>query len=486
MRRLLNGLTTYVSGLIEATVRGWNAFFFSPADPTSLGVMRVGVGILVFWNMLVYGLDLGAFFGSEGWADPDTVRYFDYKAPNVGYVGRHPYAWSFWYLVPDRLLWPVWGLCMVILALYTVGLWSRVTAVLAWVIVVSTVRRVPVSLFGFDQMTSTWTLYLAICGASGQAVSIDRFLARYRQARAAVSKRRADGRWVLPAGVPAPTVSANLGLRLIQLHLILIYGMAGFAKLQGAAWWNGTAIWGTIAAGEFRLFDLTWLAAYPFVLNMMTHGGLLFELLYPFLIWNRWARPILLSLAVVLHTGIGLTLGLVEFGMAMLLANVSFVSGPWLRSLVTGLTQPAGRVLYDGACPRCRASMALLGAADPDHVIEPVDLTAVNVSSIHPSLTKDACLQAMHLVHADGKVLVGYDAVITLGRWCPLFFPLALVGSIPGVTQLGRRAYNALAASRPRDEPCTDEACGLHAPTRQGKAKHGPSASAAESERARP
>ena len=26
---------------------------------------------------------------------------------------------------------------------------------------------------------------------------------------------------------------------------------------------DGQAIWGTLAAGEFRLFDLTWLAAYP-------------------------------------------------------------------------------------------------------------------------------------------------------------------------------------------------------------------------------
>ena len=33
---------------------------------------------------------------------------------------------------------------------------------LAWVIVVSTVRRVPVALFGFDQIVSTWTLYLAV------------------------------------------------------------------------------------------------------------------------------------------------------------------------------------------------------------------------------------------------------------------------------------------------------------------------------------
>ena len=33
--------------------------------------------------------------------------------------------------------------------------------------------------------------------------------------------------------------------------------------------------------------------------------------------------------------------------------------------------------------------MALITAADPDHVIEPVDLTAVDVAQIDPRLTRE-------------------------------------------------------------------------------------------------
>ena len=106
---------------------------------------------------------------------------------------------------------------------------------LAWAIVVSTARRVPIALFGFDQALSTWLLYLAVSGASGQAVSLDRFLARWKRGpgrgRAAAARRPLGRR----PGAPVPTVSANLALRLIQLHLALIYGMAGLAKLQGLA-----------------------------------------------------------------------------------------------------------------------------------------------------------------------------------------------------------------------------------------------------------
>ncbi|WP_237722935.1 thiol-disulfide oxidoreductase DCC family protein, partial [Singulisphaera acidiphila] len=167
-----------------------------------------------------------------------------------------------------------------------------------------------------------------------------------------------------------------------------------------------------------------------------------------------------------MHVGIAISApGLTEFGLAMFAGNLAFVSGPWLRSLVVGDAQPAGRVLYDGACPRCRASMALLTAGDPDRVLEPVDLTAVDVTTVHPNLTKSACIKAMHLVRADGRIDVGYDAVVTLSRWIPLFWPLGLIGSLPILSRGGHRAYNAIAASRPRDVPCTDDVCGIHPPS---------------------
>jgi predicted DCC family thiol-disulfide oxidoreductase YuxK len=457
VRRLVTEPAAYLSELARTAIQAWNTFFFRPSDPTPLGLMRVCVGLLVLWSMAVYGIDLADFFGSAGWADPGALEIVQGRSM--------PYAWSFWSWVPDSLLRAVWIACLLVLGLYTLGLWSRVTAVLAWVIVVSTVRRAPISLFGFDQITSTLTLYLAVTGASGQAVSIDRFLARWKQARALTVRRLKDGRWPLEVGMPRPTISANLALRLIQLHFCLIYGMAGLAKLQGPGWWNGTAIWGLLASGEFNLLDFTWLAAHPLLLNVMTHASLAIEISYPILIWPIRIRPLTLAIVVLLHLGIGLTApGLAEFGLAMCAGNLAFVSGPWLRSLVVGQdrSKPGAIVIYDGACPRCRASIAFVTSADPDHLIEPVDLTSVDVRSIHPSLSPEACLKAMHVVRADGRVVSGFDAVIALGRLIPPFWLPSLAGSLPGVSELGRRVYQRIADSRPRDVPCTDDVCSLH------------------------
>ena len=456
MRRFLNGLISYPIELARSIAGGWNRFVFSPADPTPLGLIRVIVGALATWSLFTYGLDLHAYFGRSGWMNLEVVEAFRRE--------QMPYSWSFWSWVPDAFLRPVWGVCLAVLVAFTLGFRSRTTAVLAWIIAASTARRAPISLYGFDDVLSTWLLYLAASGASGQAASLDRFLALWKRNRAEVARRRKDGRWTAPDGVPSPTVSANIGLRLIQCHLALIYGMSGLSKFMDVGWWNGTAIWGTLASGEFRLFDLTWLAAYPLLLNAMTHGALFLETTYPALIWAKPARPLVLLGMAGMHLGIGLTLGLFEFSLAMLAANLAFVSGPWLRSLVAGIDQPSGKVLYDGACPRCRASMAFITAGDPDHVVEPIDLTAVDVTTVHPGLTKDACLKAMHLVRRDGRVEVGYDAVMTLLAWTPLSKPFALVRFVPGISPIGRRVYNWIASTRPRDVLCTDEVCGIHPP----------------------
>ncbi len=459
MRRLLTDPLQAVARLANAVRDGWNRFVFTPADPTSLGVVRVATGILAFWSLFVYGLDLQGFFGSTGWSTPEGVTAFLKEVD--------PTAWSFWLAIPDGLLRPVWIVCLVILALFTCGAFSRVTSVLAWAIIASTVRRSPVTVYGFDQILSTLCLYLAVTGASGKAVSLDRYYARWRRNRAEVARRSKTGTWTAPSGRPEPSIAANIALRLIQCHLVLIYGMAGLAKLQGPAWWNGSAFWGTVAAGEFRLFDLTWLASYPQLINAFTHAGLAVELLYPIVIWNRAGRPIVLAIVTLMHIGIGITLGLVEFSLVMVAANLAFVSGPWLRSLVAGAVpgQVAGRVLYDGACPRCRASMAIVSAGDPDRLIEPVDLTAVDVTKVHPSLSREACMRSMHLVTSKRKVKEGYDAVMAILGWTPLFWPISLVRFIPGVSVVGRKVYNRIAASRPRDVVCNDEVCGIHPPS---------------------
>src|SRR5262249_51162768 len=123
-------------------------------------------------------------------------------------------------------------------------------------------------------------------------------------------------------------------LRLIQLNLCLIYAAAGLSKLQGVSWWTGHSVTMILLAPEYLATDLSWLLAYPRFLNFLTKATLALEILYPCLVWVRVLRPLILTAMVLLHVGIDLSLGLREFALSMIIANLAFIPGARIRSLL--------------------------------------------------------------------------------------------------------------------------------------------------------
>jgi Vitamin K-dependent gamma-carboxylase len=224
-------------------------------------------------------------------------------------------------------MWPAYALSMVIFVLFTLGLWTRVTSVLSLFAAISYAHRVPAALFGLDQINVMLTLYLSI-GPSGQTLSLDRWLLT----------RRLGGN----APTPAPSASANLAQRLIQFHMCVIYLFAGLSKLQGPSWWSGEAMWRAFANLEYQSLDMTWLAWHPWLVNMMTHVSVVWEISFCVLIWKPLWRPVMLAGAVVMHVGIGLCLGMWTFGLIMLVGCASFLPNEWVRRIVSAIDQRRG------------------------------------------------------------------------------------------------------------------------------------------------
>src|SRR5262249_10078030 len=160
--------------------------------------------------------------------------------------------------VPPASLWTAYVLSMLVLSLFTVGLFTRWTSILSLIVVISFAHRVPAATFGLDQINGMLTLYLAI-GPSGHALSLDRWLSGRRQGSSDPG--------------PVPSAGANLALRLINVHMCVIYFFAGISKLQGESWWTGEAIWRAVANLEYQSIDMTWLAWHPWLVNIATHGS---------------------------------------------------------------------------------------------------------------------------------------------------------------------------------------------------------------------
>ena len=309
-------LSDYFRELGTATVRGWNRFWFEPRDPATVGLLRILSGAMLLYTHLVWSLRLEDFFGANGWLAMDLI------AP----LRQDQFAWSILWLVESPgALWTVHVVGLICIALYTLGLFSRVTSVMSFVFALSYANRGMGAMFGLDQINCLLVMYLMLA-PSGARYSLDRYLA---------SRRRGK---VLPVEA---SVGANVATRLIQLHMCVIYFFAGTSKLMGPAWWNGEAMWMAFGNLEYQSLDMTWMVEWQRTVNFLTHITIAWELSYCALVWPRLTRPIMIALAVPLHLGIAVCLGMITFGTIMIVANMAFLS-PWLvRAVIEGRTPPA-------------------------------------------------------------------------------------------------------------------------------------------------
>lgn len=280
----------------------WDRFWFVPQAPHTLAVIRILAGSMMLYTHLVWALALPDFTGEDGLLPNLLVRT----------QFRDTYVWSYlWHIDSPTLLWSLHAMALLVLACFTVGLWTPATSVLSWLITISYCHRFNHAFFGLDQINALLAMYLML-GPSGAVFSVDRWHQR-RQGRGGDSD------------VPH-SVRACIAIRLIQLHMCVIYLFGGISKLRGEMWWDGSAVWYAIANTEYQSLDVTWLVHAPWLIALLTHATVIWEVAYCALIWPRMTRPFMLSMAIFVHSGIAMFLGMITFGLVMLIGNCAFVS----------------------------------------------------------------------------------------------------------------------------------------------------------------
>ena len=302
-------------------VTWWDRFWFQPRSAATLALMRILAGLILVYTHFVWGLELETFFSPDGVIGTTFHRELH---------GNSPFVWShFDWVDSSSYRFGMHLLALAAMVAFTAGWKTRLSGIVSAFFTISYAHRATGAMFGLDQINCFLAMYLAI-SPCGKMYSIDAWR---------------SGRPVAGAGDISPEsstrryVMATVATRLIQVHLCIVYLFAGFGKLQGPSWWDGTAIWGAVASYEYQTVDLTFLAHWVWLANLITLITLFWECSYPFLIWPKLTRPIWLAMAVAVHLGIGLAMGMLTFGFVMVVANMSFVE----PALIDGLFGRLGR-----------------------------------------------------------------------------------------------------------------------------------------------
>ncbi len=284
----------------RALVDAWSAFWFTAEPAYTLGLVRIGFGLLtVVWALTLFP-DLSRVFGDQGAAPVYAPRDFQWSIFGL---------WS-----GETALRVGWALLLAAAIALMIGWHSRIAAIVVFVLIYSFNRRVAVIVNAGDTIIILIALVLALscCGA---ALSLDQ-------------RRRTGSFW-------SAQTSARWPVRLLQVQMTLIYLVAVQAKLSNKSWDDGSAsfyAWRT--DGKWALLEAPqWLASNAVLVNMATWGTLVIELALAILVWNRRLRPWVLAVGVVMHVTMMVTLNVAYFSLAMFVLYLAFIPPETVQQL---------------------------------------------------------------------------------------------------------------------------------------------------------
>jgi CubicO group peptidase (beta-lactamase class C family) len=268
--------------------------WFRPVSPRPLAGLRVGLPLLLLFHLIWLSDDLLSLHGSRGiipWELTSLLR--DPWVPGLPTLAEALLPLGI--REPSAITLLLSGYAGSLLAL-ALGVHARLSAFLAWGLHLSLMTSGSASYYGVDQLANTFLFYLFLF-PSGRAWTF--------APRPAFSLREAR----IPVGC----------LRVMQIHLCVIYLAAGLDKAMGSQWWNGEAIWQTVSQPIFSTFDLRWLAKHSWIPTLAGCGTLVVEIGYAFLVWPRRTRTVWCVSTIGFHLGTGLFMGLVFFSSVMIL-----------------------------------------------------------------------------------------------------------------------------------------------------------------------
>jgi predicted DCC family thiol-disulfide oxidoreductase YuxK len=424
----------------------WNRFWFSPADPGTLGFCRL---VLMLGAFLYYrSMDFEAF----GFIPRSFWQ------PNWLFQRLHWVPLTPAHLVSLGLIWEIF------LLLGAIGLFTRFSCAIAFGLGLYLVG-LPNNTGKIDHNDAIvlWGFLVMAVARSGDAWSVDQLIrtARGRGTLAARNlvgadaERHAEYRWPL---------------RLMQVVMALIFCIAGTTKLRtsGLSWAFPDNLRNTFLMqqylGQPPLNWGVWIAGHQWLCMFLALTTLVMETGMPLALFSRRVRWVFVPSLFAMQLGNELLLG-IKFRQFML-CYIFWVRWADVARAMRGLfwkssaTPHQTTILFDGSCGLCQRTMAVIRRLDLLQKVKVVD--AMNqwpaIAGQFPALDQAQCLRVMHVIGARGQITTGFFAYRTLASVIPAGWLILPLLYVPGVPRVGQRIYQKIAERRLRNGCRMDDA----------------------------
>lgn len=408
-------------------LRDWDRIFFKPQTAQVLGLYRIAIGLITIYCYLLFAKDATAFFSDRGLIPFESVEKV---------VQRDFHTIFSWIRSPLGVKCAL-GALFVSGVLFTIGLYTRASSILLFILVLSFHERNPEVLNAGDTVLRT-QLFLFMFAPAGAAWSVD-------------SLRRKLGRPGLEAG--GALLVAPWAQRMMQLQVAIIYFVSAYAKWSGDLYRNGSAMYYIFGLTDFNIRGVEKLMNYPVIYSTLTFTTLFVEIAIPFLMWFRAARPYAVVMGLGLHLWIMIVMTIPVFGILMVATYISWFSEEELEEALAWFRKRfslrRARVYVDGDCGLCMRARVVMESFDLFGRLQFVNAReGARDGAFPPGVSEAALLETMHVVTSRGQVLTGFRAYRWIASRLPATVWMAPFLYLPGVVWAGEGVYRRIAVHR--------------------------------------
>ena len=298
----------------------WNRFWFEKIGGSAFALVRIAFSVTALITLMELAPLLAEHYTSDGYFPIDSARQWSW-GNLIGLL--HVEA-----LDGLAQVTVVFTLLLFSLTLLGLGWHTRTAAFASFVLLLWFQTRNPTFLNGGDEVLRLTAFYLflgyLVIPPGERTLSIDRRIGSPAGASA-------EEVW-LGGTMPAWPV------RMIQIQICILYGVAGWWKLAGQSWWSADAVYYALQNPQVARILIPAPSWTEPVFLLASVSVAWWEFLFPLLYsWGR-SRRVALGFGVLLHVGILLTMNIGFFPLVVLATYPAMVGAPacdrWLRRVL--------------------------------------------------------------------------------------------------------------------------------------------------------
>ncbi|WP_068142082.1 HTTM domain-containing protein [Roseimaritima ulvae] len=289
-------------------------FLFASCSPATCVLLRVAYAALLLIYVSVWSLDAVRWFSDVGVLHVDTARTLS-QGPS--------WALFFWLPATPTMV----KVCLAILGIQSLclllGIGSRFQAACIFLWLVSFQSRNSLIADREDDVFRVFAFCLMF-------MPLDHAWSLGKRWWPQLYRRLTREANAGPTAAAVRDQAAAWGLRLLQIHLTLMYLSAAASKWLGVAWRDGSALFYVYQMdnlfGRGPLPEM--ITQSDHLIRLATWSVLVVETALPFALWYRRTRVAAVVLGIGLHLSIEYTMHLFLFQWIMVISLLSFIDLP--------------------------------------------------------------------------------------------------------------------------------------------------------------